>query len=203
MTSGKNLSAETVETCVLCGSGDLEKLFCCEDRLYRIPGIFALVRCLGCNLYRLSPRPALNDLPHYYPEDGYHSYQKPGVSALTVRNRGRLGGLRDAIRLSALRSLGYPVSLTSRWQSAVGHMADGIFRNRALYGLSYRFPPYFPEGRALDIGCGNGAYLSQGNRPITSGIRWFYVQDFKQIASIPTGLQPLGLNAAFQCCFLL
>jgi hypothetical protein len=44
---------------------------------------------------------------------------------------------------------------------------------------------------------------NQGNRPITSGIRWFYVQDFKQIASIPTGLQPLGLNATFQCCFLL
>jgi tetratricopeptide (TPR) repeat protein len=45
--------------------------------------------------------------------------------------------------------------------------------------------------------------IDQGNRPITSRIRWFYVQDFKQIASIPTGLQPLGLNASFQCCFLL
>ncbi len=43
----------------------------------------------------------------------------------------------------------------------------------------------------------------QGNRPITSRIQWFYVQDFKQIVSIPTGLQPLGLNAAFQCFFLL
>ena len=160
MTNRKNLSAETVETCVLCGSRDLEKLFCCRDRLYGIPGDFALVRCLGCNLYRLSPRPVLKDLPYYYPEDGYHSYQKPGVSALTVKNRGRLGGLRDAIRLSALRSLGYPVSPTPLWQSAVGHMAAGIFRNRALYGLSYCFPPYFPDGRALDIGCGNGAYLS-------------------------------------------
>ena len=44
---------------------------------------------------------------------------------------------------------------------------------------------------------------NQGNRPITSRIRWFYVQDFKQIVSIPTGLQSLGLNAAFQCFFLL
>lgn len=160
MTATKNLSAEIVETCVLCGSRDLEKLFYCEDRLYRLPGVFAIVRCLGCNLHRLSPRPALKDLPYYYPEDGYYSYQEPGVSALTVKNRGRLGELRDAIRLSALRSLGYPISPISRWQSSVGRLAAGIFRNRALYGLSYRFPPYFPEGRALDIGCGNGAYLS-------------------------------------------
>ncbi len=43
----------------------------------------------------------------------------------------------------------------------------------------------------------------QGNRPIRSRIRGVYIQDFKQIASIPTGLQSLGLNAAFQCCFLL
>jgi len=39
-------------------------------------------------------------------------------------------------------------------------MAAGIFRNRALYGLSYCFPPYFPDGMALDVGCGNGAFLS-------------------------------------------
>ena len=148
MTATKGLVAEPVDTCVLCGSGNAEKLFSSEDRLYRLPGVFALVRCLGCNLYRLSPRPTSTDLPYYYPEDGYYSYQEPGVSALTVKNRGRLGGLRDAIRLSALRSLGYPVAPTSGWQSAVGQMAAGIFRNRALYGLSYRFPPYFPGGES-------------------------------------------------------
>src|SRR4030095_2097009 len=68
--------------------------------------------------------------------------------------------IRAARRLSAFRSLGYPVSPTSRWRSAVSQMAAGVFRDRALYGLSYCFPPYFPEGRALDIGCGNGAFLS-------------------------------------------
>ena|SRR6266545_5074766 len=57
-------------------------------------------------------------------------------------------------------------------------------------------------GAALAQVALNGGAM-QGNRPITSRIRWFYVEDFKQIASIPTRLQPLGLNAAFQCFFLL
>lgn len=160
MATAKGLVAEPVDTCVLCGSRDAEKLFSCKDRLHRLPGIYALVRCLSCNLYRLALRPTPKDLPYYYPEDGYYSYQPPGASALTVRNRGQLGGLRDAIRLSALRSLGYPVSFSAEWQSVIGQVAAGIFRERALYGLSSRFPPYFSEGKALDIGCGNGAYLS-------------------------------------------
>ena len=50
---------------------------------------------------------------------------------------------------------------------------------------------------------GNGQIDNQGNRAITSRIRWFYVENFEQIAAIPTGLQPLGLNASLQCFFLL
>src|SRR5574341_181685 len=45
--------------------------------------------------------------------------------------------------------------------------------------------------------------FAQGNRSIKSRIRGIYIQDFKQIAPIPTGLQSLGLNASFQCRFLL
>ncbi len=77
---------------------------------------------------------------------------------------------------------------------------DGPFRVMVRYKRNNEFE-IFDEYK--DRYTADDAAKDQGNRPITSRIQWFYVQDFKQIVSIPTGLQPLGLNAAFQCFFLL
>ena len=59
------------------------------------------------------------------------------------------------------------------------------------------------DGTVL-IGLGSGlGFPRQGNRTIWSRNRRCYAQDFQQVAAIPTCSQPLGLNASFQCCFLL
>ncbi len=81
--------------------------------------------------------------------------------------------------------------------------ADSMHKMLTLTGMILPDENEEIERFFRDTGIKSWPLSTQGNRPITSRIQWFYVQDFKQIVSIPTGLQPLGLNAAFQCFFLL
>ncbi|MEM4202700.1 MAG: class I SAM-dependent methyltransferase [Candidatus Methanomethylicaceae archaeon] len=64
---------ETV-VCDLCGADDAETLFLEQDRLHRIDGIFPLVRCRQCGLMYLNPRPTMEEMARYYPND-YHAYR--------------------------------------------------------------------------------------------------------------------------------
>lgn len=67
-------STETVAVCVLCGADGTEAMVPrAVDRLHRLPGEFAFVRCTGCGLARLSPRPLPSEIGFYYPSD-YYSY---------------------------------------------------------------------------------------------------------------------------------
>lgn len=53
--------------CAYCGSSGATHLFVAEDRLYCVPGQFAIVRCEGCGLMRTNPRPTLRSIKAYYP----------------------------------------------------------------------------------------------------------------------------------------
>lgn len=63
---------ETV-VCDLCGANDTEAVFVERDRLHHIDGTFYLVRCRQCGLMYLNPRPTLEEMRRYYPND-YHAY---------------------------------------------------------------------------------------------------------------------------------
>ena len=64
---------ETV-ACDLCGADDAETVFLLRDYLHHIEGIFRLVRCRQCGLMYLNPRPTLEEMRRYYPDD-YHAYR--------------------------------------------------------------------------------------------------------------------------------
>lgn len=67
------LSLEPVGCC-LCGTMDGEPIGVGEDFEYRTsPDTFLALRCRGCGLVYLSPRPALRELGRIYPTD-YHAF---------------------------------------------------------------------------------------------------------------------------------
>lgn len=148
---------ENVDRCVLCGGSSAEVLFTAVDRLHRCPGTFPVVSCDRCGLIRVSPRPDAEAIQQYYPAD-YYSYQPtPNVpsdeGATSWRTRAR-----NLVRDLVLRSEGYPVDVPSWVPSVVASAAVRWFRLPALFGL-HGFPPYRQEGRILDVGAGEGAYL--------------------------------------------
>jgi SAM-dependent methyltransferase len=64
-------SATILETvsCNLCGADNARPLFQGRDRLHHLPGEFQMVQCRQCGLIYLNPRPRLDRMSQYYPED--------------------------------------------------------------------------------------------------------------------------------------
>lgn len=73
-----------------CAEAD-ESLFVGRDRLYGLPGEFTVVRCTHCGLIRTNPRPTIETMGAYYPDDygpyistkisdgGDNPIRKPGI----------------------------------------------------------------------------------------------------------------------------
>lgn len=62
--------------CPVCGSTEAELAFLARDRLFRRPGQYRLVRCGGCTLLFVNPRPSFQALGAHYPDD-YFAYALP------------------------------------------------------------------------------------------------------------------------------
>jgi ubiquinone/menaquinone biosynthesis C-methylase UbiE len=62
--------------CPLCGEDRPEHSMWVRDRLFGRPGHYRIVRCTGCSLRYVSPRPTLASLGLHYP-DNYFIYKKP------------------------------------------------------------------------------------------------------------------------------
>ena len=151
---------EIVERCPICGSTRSETLLSTYDRQHHLPGWFAYVQCSACRFVWLSPRPVLDRLDFYYPDTDYYTYQAPTSTLDTLTRRGRLTSVRDGIRYSVLQWLGYDVPRLAAWQQTLQPIFVRLLYNQAVYGWGKRFPRFERNGRVLEVGCGNGVFLS-------------------------------------------
>jgi len=157
--NGVTPALEIVAVCPLCGSGEAARIAGGRDRVHGLPGQFGFVRCSGCSLVRLSPRPAPEALGFYYPAHGYYSYSTAN-SVEAIRHDRFRDRLRDAIREIVLDAWGYRSPSVRSWRRAIQPLLVFLFERKALYGKPRRFPRFVPGGLALDVGSGSGVYLS-------------------------------------------
>lgn len=169
---------EHVAACALCGDRASTPLGPSRDRFHALPGEFALVRCAGCGLVRLSPRPVREGIGFYYPPQYYDLfYPSSGAPEDGAREDGaaedgapedgvaspRLLGLKRAVgrhlRAVVLDAAGYPDTGATPVHRALRPAVVPLYRRRVFFGF-VGFPRWEGQGRALDVGCASGAFLA-------------------------------------------
>ncbi|MBV8902305.1 MAG: methyltransferase domain-containing protein, partial [Acidobacteriia bacterium] len=116
--------------CLLCGSGEFVPAFYSSDRLYGTTDRqFAVVRCGGCGLMRLEPRPSENELRDYYP--AAYWFAPNGQAAGRFEQAYRRLVLRDHVRF-----------------------VEGALDRARASGNGERW-----QVPLLDVGCGGGLFL--------------------------------------------
>lgn len=156
---------ETV--CPLCHLDKTKRVFVGRDRLCKRRGEFQVVRCKSCGLMYTNPRPTQETMGYFYPPDyaPYQTFFVPYVEMFQSRDslipkiKNELKyqilqkyysyqGLEPAFRFLAMAKL--PAGI----KSLILRISYFYFRKHY-----YRTPVWEEGGRALDLGCGSGAYL--------------------------------------------
>ena len=122
--------------CDLCGCGVQDTFVDVETRSANVSRSMKLVKCLGCGLVYLNPRPTQEVIGEFYGPDYYaHSGMEPRQKTLRARLKSRfLDGLG-----------GYGTSFDHT-----------IIRQLAPLGLVDVIVPSVRRGKLLDVGCGDG-----------------------------------------------
>jgi SAM-dependent methyltransferase len=137
---------ETVEHCELCGGTEFSPFLKGRDRLHGIGSEFQLVRCLGCGLIFIDPRPDREEVKRFYPASYAPHAETDGSS--------------HSHRLSPLRRRLYSLF----YNYPHGNQGNGILLRTLLLPVKWvavkNTIPFQGEGKILDIGAGSGSFLA-------------------------------------------
>jgi SAM-dependent methyltransferase len=147
--------------CPLCDSPAGSSSLLARDLVFARPGRYRLVRCQGCGLQYVNPRPTVEALGAHYPEDyfGYAMHEKESPLMQSV--------LRAFARGISLRRIGYLEKVTGRIAPdsrvldvgcGVNHLLFHLKEARGCEGMGLDFKPeivaYVEKRLGMPIVCG-------------------------------------------------
>ncbi len=159
--------------CCLCGKSTFDKVLASysvdsashqsfDEEEGGVRERFNLVRCRNCGLQQVNPRPVKKHIGRYYSEDYYaHTSLKSKKAGREDSFLNKWIDFKDEMRILIRRRFyNYPHNYEENENDV------GFYRKMFLwfFYLTYRsrldIIPFTGNGRLLDIGCGNGRYLS-------------------------------------------
>jgi len=144
---------ETLSACPTCLSGSSVILYeSLNDRIFGVPGTWSMWRCRECDVAFLNPRLTPEAIGSAYRD--YYTHSPAARPSLRLR-------FREAVMRSyAKRQLGATSAPHLAWAEwIVRWLSPGLVKHVAA---QYRYlPRQQPGALLLDIGCGNGEFLSK------------------------------------------
>jgi SAM-dependent methyltransferase len=146
---------ETVR-CVLCGTAQTsERLRQRDINLRKSEEVFTLMKCLGCGLIYLNPRPTAAAIAKFYPDEYYPCTSEQGRQPEKPVSKKLSSAIKQAIREEFY---GYPPkgrgAKTSIWRRLRRWILYPEYWHLKLVGRD--IIPFSGEGWLLDVGCGTG-----------------------------------------------
>ncbi len=191
--SSEYIPATETTSCFLCGSMGTPLYKNVYDRLLNTPGTWSFLSCPSCGLFWLSPRPAKDDTHKLYGSMYCtHSLneQKSYISSLRTR-------LEQAVLKT---SYDYNNSLKENGPKWLEVILPLLYPLRDIVGAEIMWLNGQQKGRLLDVGCGNGRFLSNMRSlswdvigvepdPIAANI----AREYFKLTVIPSGIEEADL----------
>lgn len=137
--------------CIICGSSQRNFKY-----KYEIGNnVFFLVRCKNCGLFYTFPQPIPEQIVELYPE---HYYSYLPYRARKFLSKGKGLSLISKVKISIKRQILNKCYHYFPGQENRTFLLPRILLNIIKYCFVI-FPPFVPNGRILDVGCGSGEYL--------------------------------------------